>query len=110
MAAFNKGDILVATETFATVVDGVPISVRRGETRVRAGHPLVKGREMWFKVLDVQYDTEQATAAPGEVRGAPVVHAEPRKTAMEVAQATIKAEEKAIVDDKKTVADEKKGE
>jgi hypothetical protein len=71
MAAFNKGDILVATESFVAMVDGVMCTVHKGSTRVRAGHPLVKGHEMWFKVLDVQYDTEQATAAPGEVRGAP---------------------------------------
>ena len=98
MAAFNKGDILVATETFTTTLDGAPVVVHKGQTRVRAGHPLVKGHEMWFKVLDVQYDTEQATSAPGEVRGAPPAE---RRTAMEAAQATIKAEEKAIVADKK---------
>lgn len=61
--------IFVATESFATVIDGEPINVQKGITRVREGHPLMAGREGFFKELDVQYDVEQATAAPGELRG-----------------------------------------
>jgi hypothetical protein len=99
---WKSGDILVATETFTCTVDGSPVTVHKGQTRVRAGHPILKGREMWFKVLDVQYDLEQATAAPGEVRGAPASPLPaPRRAAMEAAQATIAAEERAIVEEKK---------
>lgn len=62
--------IYVATESFSMTLDGEPIIVQKGLTRVRAGHKLLKGREMFFKPLEVQYDVEQATAAPAEVRKA----------------------------------------
>lgn len=61
-------DIYVADETFTTTVDGAPVVIRRGKTRVRAGHPVLEGREHLFKPLTVDYDVEQATAAPGEKR------------------------------------------
>lgn len=64
----QQGQILVAKESFSTVVDGVPVSVVAGQTRVREGHPLLKGREQFFELLTVHYDVEQATAAPGETR------------------------------------------
>jgi len=40
--------LLVATETFSTDVDGHEVIVHAGVTRVRAGHPVVKGREHLF--------------------------------------------------------------
>lgn len=66
-----SSDIYVATETFATELDNQPIIVQKDITRVRAGHPLLKGRENLFKLITVHYEVEQATAAPGEKRGAP---------------------------------------
>lgn len=60
--------IFVAKESFTTEVDGVPTIIRAGLDRVRAGHPLLEGREHLFEPLTVQYDVEQATAAPGERR------------------------------------------
>jgi hypothetical protein len=65
-------EILVAKETFTTELDGSPVVVQKGRTRVRAGHPLTEGREELFEPveLEVHYDVEQATAAPGEKRGA----------------------------------------
>lgn len=63
------GKIYVATESFTvTLPNGVEHYIGAGKTRVREGHPLLKGREMYFKELDVQYDVEQATKAPGEKR------------------------------------------
>jgi hypothetical protein len=64
-----EGQIYIAKESFATEYDGVPISVVAGHTRVREGHPLLRGREHLFEPLGVDYEWEQATAAPGEKRG-----------------------------------------
>lgn len=62
-------DIYVARENFHTVIDGEPISVSKGRTRVREGHPLLTGNRDKFEPLTVDYDVERATAAPGERRG-----------------------------------------
>lgn len=64
-------DIFVAKESFTVTLNGENHQVSAGKTRVRAGHPLLKGREMYFEPLTVQYDVEQATAKPGEKRAAP---------------------------------------
>lgn len=66
--AQNRGKVYVATETFATTIDDEPVVVQKGVTRVREGHPLLAGREQMFEELEVHYDVEQATAAPGERR------------------------------------------
>lgn len=61
--------IYIARATFTTMLDGREVTIRAGIDRVRAGHPLLKGRESMFEPLTVQYDIEQASAAPGERRG-----------------------------------------
>jgi hypothetical protein len=67
----SQSDIFVAKESFSATVDGESIVVRKGQTRVRGGHPLLEGREALFEPVDlsVHYDIEQATKAPGEKRG-----------------------------------------
>lgn len=67
----SEPDIFVALETFNADVNGSPVAIHRGITRVRRGHPLLKGREHLFAPIDlsVHYDVEQATAGPGEKRG-----------------------------------------
>lgn len=69
----NRGAVFVATETFACEVDGVPTMVHAGQTRVRDGHPLLEVHRGYFQPVDarVTFEVEQATAAPGEKRGAP---------------------------------------
>jgi hypothetical protein len=69
MARPRKIDLYMACEAFVTTIDGDQISVREGDL-VRAGHPLLKGREGLFKPAEgyVRFDVEQATAAPGEMR------------------------------------------
>lgn len=64
-------DVFVATETGVTELKGVPFSFERGVTRVRAGHPLLKACPNCFALEEdtVTYEVEQATAAPGELRG-----------------------------------------
>jgi hypothetical protein len=64
-----SADVYEATEGFSCDVDGVPTVIPAG-TRVRAGHPLMAGREQFFAPLEIQYDVEAATKEPGEKRGA----------------------------------------
>jgi hypothetical protein len=69
--ASKNGDVYIAKESGSAEVDGRTLTFTKGITRVRAGHPLLKGREGLFEPVDdvVHYDVEQATAAPGEKRG-----------------------------------------
>lgn len=72
MAQENKGAVYVAIESGAATVNGQEISFIKGITRVRQGHPLLKGRSQFFAKVDdaVHYEWEAATAAPNEKRGA----------------------------------------
>lgn len=67
----TKSDVFVAKETFACEIDGVPTMVHGGQTRVREGHPLLDSYRDYFESADtgIQFEVEQATAAPGEKRG-----------------------------------------
>jgi hypothetical protein len=66
----RAAEIYVAKHGFACSLDGEEVRVAEGE-RVRRGHPLLRDHEAMFKPVDegVHYDVEQATAAPGELRG-----------------------------------------
>ena len=69
MAAPKKADILVARESFSGVLpDGTAFDAIAGVTRVRAGHASAKAWPEYFEEITVDYDVEQATAAPGEKR------------------------------------------
>lgn len=69
--AQDKGAVYVATDSGSANVDGHEIIFTKGVTRVRQGHPLLKGRSSLFAKVDdvVHYEWEAATAAPGEKRG-----------------------------------------
>lgn len=59
------GKIYIATVTgTATLPDGSEAHLQEGVTRVREGHPLLKGREAIFREIDVHYDVEDARSAP----------------------------------------------
>ena len=64
------GKVYVATTTFATDVDGVPIVVHKDRDRVREGHPLLASNPQNFREVEegVTYDVEDATADPGTTR------------------------------------------
>jgi hypothetical protein len=61
-----------AKHAFGVMYEGEHITVGAGEV-VRAGHPLLKGRDEHFEPVEsfgrFDVDVEQATQAPGEKRG-----------------------------------------
>lgn len=59
-------DVYIANSTFACDLDGAPVIVHRGVTRVRAGHPLFERYKSNFDLVDtaIEFDIEEATAAP----------------------------------------------
>ena len=63
-------EIYVATSSGVVRIDGRLTSYYGGTTRVRAGHPLLKAAPGKFKPLELDYEVEKATKAPGEKRGA----------------------------------------
>lgn len=64
----GDGSVWVATESFVTDLNGERVVVQGGHTRVRDGHPLLKGHEQSFRRMEVHFEVEQTTAAPGEKR------------------------------------------
>jgi hypothetical protein len=66
--------LLVATTSFIGLnADGSSFHARAGETIVWSDHPAVATYSEWFRPVSATYETpriEQATAAPGEKRGA----------------------------------------
>jgi len=63
-----------ANQGFSTILDGESLFVQKGEL-VHSGHPLLKGREDLFDPADNfgrfdRPEVEEATAAPGQKRGA----------------------------------------
>lgn len=77
MARQKTPEYMMATESFVTTIDGTPQQVSKGDL-VHPDHPILRGRESLFAPAKghVRFDVEQATAAPGEKRGAaePVEH------------------------------------
>jgi len=67
--AAERGEILIAVESAVFRYEGADVVITKDQTRVRAGHPILKGREHLFRPIDAHYEIEQATAAPGERRG-----------------------------------------
>lgn len=61
-------EIFVPTDSFTARVDGVDVLFRKGETRVREGHPVLEEYAHLFEPIRAHYDVEAATAAPGERR------------------------------------------
>lgn len=63
-------EILIANESGVVQVDGEECVVVRGVTRAERGAAIVKLTPDWWKPIEAHYRVEQATAAPGEQRGA----------------------------------------
>lgn len=62
------GRIFVARESFSAELDGAPVAVVKGQTRVREGHPLLDGRADLFEPVTVHFEVDAAPAR-GETRG-----------------------------------------
>jgi hypothetical protein len=56
--------LLVAKTSFSCSYDGRRIVVHAGETRIRADHPIVKGREHLFSGVGVSRGIEDTRARP----------------------------------------------
>ena len=69
----KKPEYYRARHAFGVMYEGEHITIPAGEI-VRSGHPLLKGRDEHFEPVErfgrFDVDVEQATAAPGEKRGA----------------------------------------
>lgn len=79
MAKATERVLLVAAESFhGAMPDGSIFLGRKGETIIWSDHPIAKTYPAWFTPLTATHETpgdaepriEQATAAPGEKRGA----------------------------------------
>jgi hypothetical protein len=76
MAKATERTLMVATTSFWTTnSDGTPFVVQDGRTLLWSDHPAVRANPKSFKIVTATYETkdapiEQATAAPGEKRGA----------------------------------------
>ncbi len=60
----SETDILVCRESAVFQFGGERVVVHKGQTRVRAGHPILEGREHLFEPLRVHYDVETARQEP----------------------------------------------
>ena len=68
--AKEKVDLYMANQSAATVYDGEQLWIKEGDL-VRAGHPILEGRDWLFVPATgyVRFDIEKATADPGTKRG-----------------------------------------
>lgn len=64
----QSGGVFVPRESFTAEVDGVEVAFVKDSTRVREGHPILERLGHLFEPIKVDYEVEQATAAPGEKR------------------------------------------
>jgi hypothetical protein len=61
--------MLIATTSFFVEIEGKPVVVRKGETRVRQGHAVVAGREHLFDELPESDNIRLAEKPPQPDRG-----------------------------------------
>lgn len=71
------GKIYVATQSAVVYTDDGPVVLRGGVTRVREGHPLLKGRMDLFEEQTVEYEVETARQAP-KAEAKPEAKSEPK--------------------------------
>lgn len=82
-----EGKIYVSKVDGFADYEGQQVPLRSGVTRVREGHPLLKGRESLFEEIHVHYDVESARQAP-----APESKPEPKAAAAKAEAAEAKGD------------------
>lgn len=60
--------IYTPKEAFSAEVDGYPYSFTPGRDLVREGHELLERFPQLFELVDVRFEVEEASAAPGSKR------------------------------------------
>jgi len=58
----TSSDIYVCKESAMVPINGVPTLLSKGETRVRAGHELLKLYPQLFELIKVHYDVVEDTS------------------------------------------------
>lgn len=56
------GGILIALDSAFFTHEGQPVTITRGKTTVREGHPILKGRENLFGPITVDFELPAAPA------------------------------------------------
>lgn len=64
----REGRIYTPKDSFIADIDGFPTPLVRNRDYVREGHELLRRFPDMFEPMEVTYEVEQATAAPGEKR------------------------------------------
>lgn len=59
----TTGQIYVCKESAVFQYDGDQVLVRKGETRVREGHPILKAHPELFEPLKVHYEVTEDTSS-----------------------------------------------
>jgi len=83
----SEPDLYVGKEPATFDVDGSPVFIGPNVV-VRAGHPIMRGRESLFEPLVVHYDVERAAAAEEVGEKARSTPPQGRHTAAQVRQKT----------------------
>jgi hypothetical protein len=65
----NEHQILIAKQSGVIQIDGEECFVVKGVTRAERGAEIVRLTPGWWEPIKAHYRVEQATAAPGELRG-----------------------------------------
>lgn len=59
-------DILVAKRSAIVMFDGRRVTIRAGRTHVRAGHPILDGRQDMFEPIKVEFEVDDEPKAPAK--------------------------------------------